>query len=93
MSEEKAFEEQENFTQDESEGLQKQVSIGLKPHPITSEMGVVLSIGEEDTWMQFSVAKRLIGDIDITINTGICLGTVMNLMRKMPEPPNTIFTK
>jgi len=77
----------------EDEGLQKQVNLGLKPHPITSEMGVVVGIGTEQTWMSFSNAKRLIGDIDLTITTGVAFGTTMNLVTKMPDQSKELFIK
>jgi len=86
MSEE--FENEKLETETEDEGIQKSVSLGLKPHPITSEMGLVISIGNEQTWMTIGEAKRFIGDVDITITTGISLGTIMNMMAKMPEPSN-----
>lgn len=66
--------------------VQKQISFGLQPHPITSEMGLSLSIDETDTWLSFSAAKRLTGEIDISITTGIALGTLTNLMQRMSGP-------
>jgi hypothetical protein len=81
----------ENEEVQEDEGLQKSVSLGLKPHPITSEMGVIMSIGNEQTWLSFGNAKRLVGDIDLTIMTGVAFGTMINLAAKMPEAPKEIF--
>ena len=66
----------------EEEGLTKPVALGLQPHPITGEMMLVLGIGEETTFLPFSAAKKLAGEIDITLTTGIALGTVMNLMSR-----------
>jgi len=82
--------ETENFesSEEDNEGLQKSISMGLKPHPITREMGLTLNIGNEQTWMSIGDAKRLVGDIEITITTAISLGTVMNMLSKMPEPSN-----
>ena len=82
MSEE--FENEEFETQEE-EGLQKTISMGLKPHPITREMGVVIAIGAEQTWMSVSEAKRFIGEVDITLVTAIAVGSTMNLLTKMPD--------
>jgi len=81
MSEE--FENEEIGTEQE-EGLSKTIGMGLKPHPITREMGVVLSIGSEQTWMSISEAKRFIGEVDITIVTAVAVGSTMNLLTKMP---------
>ena len=83
MSEEE-FEGQEEGT--EEDGLRKQISLGLQLNPVTTEMGVVIGIGEEKTWMSISEAKKFIGEVDIIIATGITFGVTQSLLTRTPGP-------
>ena len=92
MSEETEVTQQEYEGQEgekvEDEGIQKSVGVGLAPHPITSEMGLTLQVGSEQTWMGLQSAKRFIGEVDTTITTGISFGIINSFLSNMPAPPN-----
>lgn len=65
---------------DQDTGIRKQVAIGMQPHPLTGEMGVVLRIGEESTWLPFGDALQLSSQVHTTAIVGIATGAASQLV-------------
>ena len=75
------------------EGLQKPIGLGIQQHPITDEMGIILSIGDQRTWISYKGAKQIVGEVEMLITTGIAVGASMGILAKAkkPKPQSDIY--
>jgi hypothetical protein len=75
----------------DSEGLQKPVGLGLQQHPVTREMGIVLSIGDQRTWLSYKGAKQIVGEVELLITTGLAVGATMSVLSKSQPDSDLIL--
>lgn len=69
--------------EEHDEGFSKPIDLGSKTHPITGELGVVLRVGSEETWMENRDALNLVANLIAVTVTGISTTVTSQMLMQL----------